>query len=116
MGLILVGDMDRKEGKEVEVRKYIEKQKVIKFINDCLLYEDKLQDIEKETLLAVKKKIEDTADADVCPIMRGNWIYSDEPYPGQNPYGHYECDVCYESVPYKTRYCHKCGAFMKGEE
>ena len=98
------------------MRKYIEKQVVIKFISDCLLYEDKLQDVEKETLLAVKKKIEYTPDADVCPIMRGNWIYCDEPYPGQNPYGHYECDVCYESVPYKTRYCSKCGAFMEGEE
>ena len=101
---------------EVRTRKYIEKQKVLKFIKGCLLCEDELQVAEKETLLALKKWIEDTADADVCPIMRGNWVYSDEPYPGQNPYGHYECDVCYESVPYKTRYCPKCGAFMKGEE
>lgn len=60
--------------------------------------------------------IEDFKPADVCPIIRGNWIYSYEPYPGQNPYGHYECDVCFESVPHPTRYCPKCGAFMKGRE
>lgn len=36
--------------------------------------------------------------------------------PERCEYGHYECDVCYESVPHPTRYCPKCGSFMEGEE
>lgn len=29
--------------------------------------------------------IEDFKPADVCPIIRGNWIYSDEAYPRTKP-------------------------------
>lgn len=42
----------------------------------------------------------------------GRWIYDDEAYPGGNPYGHYNCDQCGESVPHKTIYCPNCGARM----
>lgn len=46
------------------------------------------------------------------PVKHGRWIYDDEAYPGGNPYGHYECDQCGESVPHKTNYCPNCGAKM----
>lgn len=46
------------------------------------------------------------------PIKHGRWIYDDEAYPGGNPYGHYNCDQCGESVPHKTIYCPNCGARM----
>lgn len=45
----------------------------------------------------------------------GKWIYDDEAYPGGNPYGHYDCDQCGESVPHKTNYCQNCGARMENE-
>lgn len=44
---------------------------------------------------------------------KGKWVYDDEAYPGGNPYGHYECDQCAESVPHKTNYCPNCGAYMR---
>lgn len=46
---------------------------------------------------------------------KGKWIWDDEAYPGGNPYGHYDCDQCGESVPHKTNYCPLCGADMRGE-
>lgn len=45
----------------------------------------------------------------------GKWIYDDEAYPGGNPYGHYDCDQCGESVPHKTNYCPNCGARMENK-
>ena len=45
-------------------------------------------------------------------VKHGKWIYDDEAYPGGNPYGHYNCDQCGESVPHKTNYCPNCGAKM----
>lgn len=45
----------------------------------------------------------------------GRWIYDNEAYPGGNPYGHYDCDQCGESVPYKTNFCPSCGAKMEVE-
>lgn len=61
------------------------------------------------------------ADVGLCPtieaepIKHGQWIYDDEAYPGGNPYGHYDCDQCGESVPHKTDYCPNCGAKMDKE-
>lgn len=46
----------------------------------------------------------------------GHWIYDVEAYPCGNPYGHYDCDQCGESVPYKTNFCPNCGCAMKGGE
>ena len=45
-------------------------------------------------------------------VRYGRWIYDDEAYPCGNPYGHYDCDQCGESVPHKTNYCPNCGAKM----
>ena len=44
----------------------------------------------------------------------GKWIYDSEPYPLGNPYGHYGCDQCGESVPARTNFCPNCGAQMIG--
>jgi len=93
---------------------YIDKQAVIDEVDEWYnLYSD--SDTAREALSLLKRSVKKMSPTDVCPIIRGNWIYSDEPYPGQNPYGHYECDVCFESVPHPTRYCPKCGAYMKGK-
>jgi len=46
---------------------------------------------------------------------KGKWEYDDEAFPGGNPYGHYDCDQCGESVPHKTNYCPNCGADMREE-
>lgn len=89
---------------------YIEKEAAIDNIEKSFDKETILNRFVRKIAISAVRRME---PADVCPIIRGNWIYSDEPYPGQNPYGHYECDVCYESVPHPTRYCSKCGAFMK---
>ena len=56
---------------------------------------------------------------DVVPSAapkRGKWVYDAEAYPLGNPYGHYDCDQCGESVPDKTNYCPNCGAYMRGDE
>lgn len=95
---------------------YIEKQAVIKFIDNCLLHEDKLQGVEKETLLAVKNQIEAIPTADVRPVVRGRWI------PVTNGRGGHECSRCHQYAPsyqagneYLSRFCPFCGCYM-GEE
>lgn len=52
--------------------------------------------------------------ADVVERKTGKWIYDSEPYPLGNPYGHYGCDQCGESVPARTNFCPNCGAQMIG--
>ena len=47
---------------------------------------------------------------------KGQWVYDAEAYPLGNPYGHYDCDQCGESVPRKTNFCPNCGADMRGED
>ena len=54
--------------------------------------------------------------AEAEPIKHGHWVYDDEAYPGGNPYGHYNCDQCGESVPHKTNYCPNCGAIMDEQQ
>ena len=44
---------------------------------------------------------------------KGKWIYDSEAYPLGNPYGHYDCNRCGESVPHKTNFCPNCGADMR---
>lgn len=51
--------------------------------------------------------------ADVVERKTGKWIYDSEPYPFGNPYGHYGCDQCGESVPARTNFCPNCGAKME---
>ena len=47
---------------------YIEREAAKKFIDDCLLREEKLQSVEKETLLAVKRWIDAVPPADVVSL------------------------------------------------
>ena len=51
--------------------------------------------------------------ADVVERKTGKWIYDSEPYPLGNPYWHYACDQCGESVPTMTNLCPNCGAKME---
>lgn len=62
------------------------------------------------------KMVELEPSADVRENVRGEWIYDAEAYPLGNPYGHYDCDQCGESVPNKTNFCPNCGCSMKGED
>ena len=50
---------------------------------------------------------------DVVERNTGRWIYDMEAYPLGNPYGHYECDQCGESVPHETNFCPNCGKRME---
>lgn len=58
--------------------------------------------------------LDDYPAADVVERKTGKWIYDSEPYPLGNPYGHYGCDQCGESVPARTNFCPNCGAQMIG--
>ena len=65
---------------------------------------------------AIAKRILSIPAADVVERKTGKWIYDSEPYPLGNPYGHYSCDQCGESVPARTNFCPNCGAkMMEGE-
>lgn len=112
---------------------YIPKQAVIKFIDNCLLHEDKLQGVEKETLLAEKKQIEAISPADVRPVVRGKWVWKhrhrggfrrvsgeddfgvchtitvDERYEIDDPYCPF-CKKLNESI--FLNFCPNCGADM----
>lgn len=91
---------------------YIDKKTIIKFIDDTLLHEDKLQSAEKEVLLALKNRIEILPGADVRPVksmvwLRFNWGVT-----------FYHCSECgYEHRwPQLFNYCPNCGAKTKGVE
>ena len=88
---------------------YIDKKAVTKFIDDCLFREEKLQSIEKETLLAVKRWIDAIPSADVRPVVRGRWIDYDDDY------GAYICSKCEENAPedIQWNFCPNCGADMR---
>lgn len=49
---------------------YIDRQAATELIDDCLLRDEKLQSVEKETLLAVKRWIDAIPPADVRPVVR----------------------------------------------
>ena len=53
--------------------------------------------------------------ADVQPVKRGRWVYSERPEFG-NPYGSYQCSECKHIVPYKENYCPNCGADMRSAD
>lgn len=77
-------------------------------INDWIqhrIFVQNMSDIDRQT-------IQNLPTIEAEPIKHGRWIYDDEAYPGGNPYGHYNCDQCGESVPHKTIYCPNCGARM----
>lgn len=59
----------------------------------------------------VEERIELLPTADVQPVKRGKWIYSETPEFG-NPYGSYICSECNHRVAYKENYCPNCGARM----
>lgn len=116
---------------------YIEKQAAIKFIDSCLLHEDKLQSVEKETLLAVKRRIEAIPTADVRPVVRGKWVWRhrhrggfrrvtgeddfgvshtitvDERYEIDDPYCPF-CGKLNESI--NLNYCPNCGEDMREDQ
>lgn len=57
---------------------------------------------------------------DVAPTIepereKGKWTYIDEAMFG-NPHGSYKCSVCDNRMPYKTNFCQRCGADMRGEQ
>ena len=66
------------------------------------------------TALAMCKRLinEAVIAADVQPVKRGRWVYSERPEFG-NPYGSYQCSECKHIVPYKENYCPNCGADMR---
>lgn len=90
---------------------YIEKQEATKFIDNCLLREDKLQSVEKETLLAVKRRIDDIPPADVRPVKHGKWIEKQDK--DGKTYG--VCSNCgYKQYAGHLKYCPECGGKMDG--
>ena len=48
----------------------IYREEATKFIDKCLNYEEKLQSVERETLIAVKKNLENIPAADVVEVVR----------------------------------------------
>ena len=57
----------------------------------------------------------DIHTADVQPVKRGEWVYSDIPIFG-NPYGRYCCSLCGSAMDSGTdNYCPCCGANMRGD-
>ncbi len=75
----------------------------LRFIRD---YECKTEDEVKTANEAIKRLSEKR--------KTGRWVYDAEAYPGGNPYGHYDCDQCGESVPNKVNYCPNCGSYNGG--
>lgn len=83
--------------------------KAIEDLQDC--YNGFSDTYDKACIIGVIEEV-----PSIEPIKHGRWIYDDEAYPSGNPYGHYNCDQCGESVPHKTIYCPNCGAKMDGGE
>ena len=68
-----------------------------------------------ETVYGYIKKLCDDIKALPSAQKKGHWLYDSEAYALGNPYGHYDCDQCGESVPRKTNFCPNCGADMREE-
>lgn len=99
------------------MNKYIKAKTIIDFINDCLEHEDKITDIEKATLCAIKKLVERTPVADVEEVRHGRWHRYSK---GQGSYNGviilsdaFQCTICKESFWNKSDYCPHCGADMR---
>ena len=63
------------------------------------------------SLKTVKRCIAMTPTEDVAP-KEGEWIYKRVAYADYQPRPH--CSCCDYSVPWRSDYCPKCGAKMKG--
>lgn len=93
--------------------KYIKAKTIIDFINDCLEHEDKITDIEKATLCAIKKLIERTPAADVEPVVQCRECIHRPSVTGVTHYVHFPDDVCpyqcddtwYSRMPPNDWYC-----------
>lgn len=107
----------------------INRQAATKFINECLDREDKLQSVEKETLLAVKGWIEVIPSADVRPVVRGKWedVVVTWLEDVEEPPDAIASMLCSECKRFTTRvyqygnpcdgmnFCPHCGAWMGGD-
>ena len=88
--------------------KYISHEKATEFIVECLKHEEKLQSVERETLIAIKNYLDRIPAADVRPVVRSFWGYN----PDDNiPY----CDNCGMPQDMPSDFCHSCGADMREE-
>ena len=50
-------------------KEYIERERATEFIDKCLEHEEELQSVERETLIAIKKRLETISAADVRPVV-----------------------------------------------
>ncbi len=99
------------------MEKYIKTETICNFIDGCLAHEDKITDIEKETLCAIKSFIERTPSADVIEVRHGRWAVTG----GKRSRF---CSICYHDEPYKFadddsnvyNFCPNCGADMRKEK
>lgn len=69
---------------------------------------------ERINLALLKSKVAEIPAADVQPVKRGKWIWSELPEFG-NPYGSYICSECKSRQAYRENFCLNCGARMDGE-
>lgn len=99
------------------MEKYIKAETICNFIDECLAHEDKITDIEKATLCAIKSFIERTPSADVRPVVYGEWrkIYMSSPSSFVGT-----CSACGQSNdiphPLLANFCPNCGADMRKEK
>ena len=87
----------------------IYRKEATKFIDKCLNHEEKLQSVERETLIAVKKYLESVPTADVVEVRHGRWSMTKD--------GAAYCSACKRKMnPYLYGYAHcaMCGAKMDG--
>lgn len=62
-------------------------------------------------LFQISNYIKQMSPLDVKPVVHGEWIvYRLEPYLSEE----YICSQCNQYSRYKTRFCHYCGADMRG--
>lgn len=59
----------------------IYRKEATEFIDKCLNYEEKLQSVERETLIAVKKYLESIPPVDVSEAEQPKWTPADEKKP-----------------------------------
>lgn len=97
------------------MKKYIKAETICNFIDGCLAHEDKITDIEKETLCAIKSFIERTPSADVRLVRYGKWIKQRNSF---DLYGveYFACDKCGFRCQLTYGFCPCCGADMRKEK
>jgi hypothetical protein len=98
------------------VKDCIYRKEATKFIEECLKYEDKLQSVERETLIAVKQYLENIPAADVRPVVRAKWSCK-----RTNEHdGDWYCTACNKELTIymgncedRYAFCPYCGALME---